>query len=412
MVVQFGVETRDAAKTALNVCVQAKNSTLTRNGLTPEQAVFGRALRWPGVAGTADEDELPLASLGTEGEVWLAAQIRAAARMALLSRDASDKVRRAVLRRAPAAVGELVHGTRVFFWSPHPTKGRQRQDALRWRGPATVIARESIGRYYVGWRSRVSLVAKDQIRLATMEEAAAHDVIGKDMAMTADPKSYQDMTGAPAPTRRHEERHTPPVAPVLPALQDMPRVVRALENVTNEDEQKEKEQERALADHVQQDPTEAVVAQVPSVASVSQQPLALMDESAGVGQFSAQKRGMLLEDLPQSTKKSKVGAAQLPHLVMFLLREAGDDIWLPQGELDGLASLTGFRDTGACVHRQPRRRLLEHERHSQARRLTLMRNQKTQEMEALDEDPCATRRTEKIVGSWTGLTIFYEERPD
>ncbi len=48
--------------------------------------------------GTTDEDEIPLAALGTEGEAWLASQIRAAARMALLSRDASDKIRRATLR--------------------------------------------------------------------------------------------------------------------------------------------------------------------------------------------------------------------------------------------------------------------------------------------------------------------------
>ena len=121
--------------------------------------------------------------------------------MALLSRDASDKIRRATLRRAPAAVAELTPGTRVYFWSPHPMKGRRRQDALRWRGPATVIARESVGRYYVGWRSRVLLVAKDQLRLATAEEATAHEVIGKDMAMTADPKCYQSTATGEKATR-------------------------------------------------------------------------------------------------------------------------------------------------------------------------------------------------------------------
>ena len=141
--------------------------------MTPEQAVFGRALRWPCAVGTADEDEIPLAALGTYRDTWLAAQIRAAARMALLSKDASDKIRRATLRRAPGVAGDLAPGTRVYLWSPHPINGRQRQDALRWRGLATVIARESVGRYYIGWRFRVLLVATDHIRLATMEEAVA-----------------------------------------------------------------------------------------------------------------------------------------------------------------------------------------------------------------------------------------------
>ena len=121
MVKQFGIEGRSSAKFLLNLCTQAKNATLTRNGMSPEQAVFGRSLRWP-LVGTTDEDEIPLAALGTDGEAWLASQIRAAARMALLSRDASDKIRRATLRRAPGVVGELAPGTRIYFWSPHRAK--------------------------------------------------------------------------------------------------------------------------------------------------------------------------------------------------------------------------------------------------------------------------------------------------
>ena len=129
-------------KLVLCVCTQAKNATMTKNGMTPEQSVFGRALRWPCAAGTADEDEIPLAALGTDGEAWLAAQIRAAARMALLSRDASDKIRRATLRRAPRVVGDLASGTRVSFWSPHPI--RHVSDKMFYNGVA--LRRRSLGK--------------------------------------------------------------------------------------------------------------------------------------------------------------------------------------------------------------------------------------------------------------------------
>ena len=231
MVTQFGTEGRERVKLVLNVCTQAKNATMTRNGMTPEQAVFGRALRWPCAAGTSDEDEIPLGALGTDGEAWLAAQIRAAARMALLSRDASDKIRRATLRRAPGVVGELTPGTRVYFWSPHPIKGRHRQDALRWRGPATVIARERFGRYYLGWRFRVLLVAKDQIGLATMEEAAASHSIARDMAMTdIGQRFYKEMTGAASPVRTQEDV---PQGPALPAPGSLPDGVHALQDVAS-----------------------------------------------------------------------------------------------------------------------------------------------------------------------------------
>ena len=147
--------------------------------MSPEQGVFGKSLRWTEF-GTNDDDECPLAALGADGEAWKTSQIRAAAKMALLSRDASDKLRRAMLRRAPAALGELTAGMRVYFYSPHPMKGRRRVDPHCWRGPATVIARESPGRYYIGWRARVLLVSKDQLRMATAEEAAAAEVIGKE----------------------------------------------------------------------------------------------------------------------------------------------------------------------------------------------------------------------------------------
>jgi hypothetical protein len=228
------------------------------------------------------------------------------------------------------------------------------------------------------------LVAKDQLRLATTEEAAAHEVIGKDMAMTADPKCYQDMTGAPPPARRQPAA----AAPVLPPLQNLPSAVRVLQNVPNAEQEKEKEQERLLNDFVQQDPTEAAVAQVPlALPEPRQATLALMDESPDDGRLSAQKRGMLLDDVPQSMKKSKVGAAQFPYLVMFMIQGNGADLWLKRGELDGLGSLTGFKVTGARVHRRPRRKPFEHEKHRHARRLTLMCAQKTQEIEALDEGP-------------------------
>ena len=37
---------REKAKLALAVCMKATNATMTRAGLTPEQAVFGKSLRW------------------------------------------------------------------------------------------------------------------------------------------------------------------------------------------------------------------------------------------------------------------------------------------------------------------------------------------------------------------------------
>ena len=55
LVHQFGTAGSRKAKALLSFCCQAKNATMTRNGLTLEQAVFGRSLRWTESA-NADEE--------------------------------------------------------------------------------------------------------------------------------------------------------------------------------------------------------------------------------------------------------------------------------------------------------------------------------------------------------------------
>ncbi len=112
VVYEHGFKGRQQAKTALAIVLQAKNATMTRNGFTPEQAVFGRALRWTENQNRDDGDD-SLAALGSSGEAWLSSQIRTSAKMALVGRDASDKLRRAAIRRAPAIKHDILPGTVV-----------------------------------------------------------------------------------------------------------------------------------------------------------------------------------------------------------------------------------------------------------------------------------------------------------
>ena len=70
---------------------------MTRNGVTQEQAVFGRTLNFTELA-NRDDDEVLMSVLGSHGVARKASQIRTAAKMMLLERDATEKVRRAMLR--------------------------------------------------------------------------------------------------------------------------------------------------------------------------------------------------------------------------------------------------------------------------------------------------------------------------
>ena len=101
--------------------------------------------------------------------------------------------------------------------------------------------------------------------------------------MTADPKCYQDMTGAPPPARRQPAA----AEPVLPPLQNLPSANRALQDVLNAEQEKETGQDRLLKDVAQQDPKEVAVAQVPlALPEPLQATLAVMNEAPDDGRLS------------------------------------------------------------------------------------------------------------------------------
>ena len=94
---------------------------MTRNGLTAEQAVFGRSLRFTELSTVDDGDDVLVSVLGASGPAWRASQIRTAAKLHLLQGDASDKVRRAMLRKAPVVMGELCPGSVSYTHLTLPT---------------------------------------------------------------------------------------------------------------------------------------------------------------------------------------------------------------------------------------------------------------------------------------------------
>jgi len=449
MVYQFGIKGSKDTKRAIAICCQAKNATMTRNGISPEQAVFGRPLRWT-ESSNKDDEEIMMSALGADGEAWKSAQIRSAARISLINRDASDKIRRALMRQAPRVIHDLCPGTRVYFWSPHPFKGRYRSDALRWRGPATVIDKESRGRYYISWRARVLLVSKDQLRYASTEEAAAADSIAKNATLTAnqsdDKKSYVDLTN---PDKM------PPKGKVIKhriKVKARPLAIKAPRD-------RRKEIAGALAEAVaasQATATEPVVA--PERAEPASSPLALGPEAdaasgnASVGRSSgdqvpmavedvqnpvevaagdddadltelaegerkrniSQIRAQALDDVPLSIKRTKyqeslAGVEHLPQLAMLCVVEAPKKSqWFDKDELAGVSTLMDKVVTGVRVHSTPRQHLFEHARFKNCNRLSVML---TESGAANLADNEAQRSRKKMPSHWVGLTFFYHDKP-
>ena len=95
-------------------------------------------------------------------------------------------------------MGDLCPGSREYFWVPTAKRGRLRNGFERWRGPATAIAKQGASRYFVAYRSKILLIAREQMRHATNLEHAAAERITDDMDLvTQDPDrsgTYQDVT--------------------------------------------------------------------------------------------------------------------------------------------------------------------------------------------------------------------------
>ena len=90
--------------------------------------MFGRSLRFTELSNVDDGDEVLVSVLGAHGPAWRASQIRTAAKLHLLQGGACDKVRRAMLRKAPVVLGGLCPGSRIYFWVPAVSRGRGRED--------------------------------------------------------------------------------------------------------------------------------------------------------------------------------------------------------------------------------------------------------------------------------------------
>ena len=215
IVSEHGTEGYKNMQAALASATAAKNATLTKDGYSPNQKVYGVELKWPSL--TDEEVGLSFAEgLSIDSEVSRAHKMRITARVALLREDVRDKVRRAILRKPAVSEGPFVPGCRIYFWVPSSQKGRYKPGGL-WRGPATVITREQSKRYFISWRGRLLLLAEENMRLATKEELALTEEVRDEMVdlgdVLRDPARsnvYQDLRSKPPPPRKRAPRKPRP----------------------------------------------------------------------------------------------------------------------------------------------------------------------------------------------------------
>ena len=259
-----GCEGYKAMQEALAAATSAKNGTLTKDGYSPNQRVFGVELRWPSLT---DEDCAPsfAEGLSIDSEVSRAHRMRTTARMALIRQDVREKMRRAILRKPAVSEGPYLSGTRVYFWVPSNQKGVRYKPGGLWRGPGTVITKEQGKKYFVSWRGRLLLLAEENLRLATKEELALTEEVKDEMTdlgdVLRDPSRsniYQDLRGKPPPPRKRAPRkkrdpEAPPEAPERKRARLMLQGTKSVRNLLK-DRMKEYLQMKRQAGGIQKKP--------------------------------------------------------------------------------------------------------------------------------------------------------------
>lgn len=215
---------RRELKLAIIAACGAKNRRPGLSGHSPRSHVFGVQDRLDGsvIDSLLDGERMPVHANALNNEDFQRAlAIREAASKAVVHLDHSEKYHEAISRLPLPEHGPFLPGAQVYYWqaqgAAHRSKGRRRRQHDRWRGPATVIGRETREdgqrtAYWLSHGGRLRLVAAAHIRTASREEQLADSEIMKklteisnDLQVDRSQLVYDNLTGQEDPDESDDE---------------------------------------------------------------------------------------------------------------------------------------------------------------------------------------------------------------
>ena len=455
-------------KESLAAAVQAKNQTITRCGFTPYQAVFGRTPLFPDILDDETTGNLALReSLTMEGEVQRGAEMRAAARIALLRQDCQDKLKRA-LRRWPRQEEKIFSpGEMVYFYSPQPKASRFKRDGGAWRGPAVLLMREGHEKYYISWRGRCLLVAAPNLRSASALEAGdyrgrleeMHDLQG---SWKDEERQVEDVTHNPPPEEEEKlEVGWQPQEEVIvqkkgglrkERAKEIARSLRGLRKVQKTIHKEKSHKERARFQeaikkkkkemHIEGDEEKEVSddegtlkkQEAEATNELNRQILEQIEKTLGPRSDEGFKKRLhdhLQDDVPMQFKYQKVDQErsvpgglseeelrqrfrpEILHYAMLNLSQpqVRANEWASRKEVTQMSQLLDLPITSIRYHTAPRKKLQKPPKRNGRRRITLIFGEETGTAMICQEEPweVEARPNRKAPHSWRGATFFVRE---
>ena len=473
LVWQYQAKGRAEMKDTMVAAVQGKNQTITRGGFTPYQMVYGRAPLFPDLLEEDGTGNLALReSLTQEGEVQRCAEMRAAARVALLRQDCQDKLKRALRRWPRGQVKEFTPGEMVFFYAPKPTASRFKRDGGAWRGPAIILMKESHERYYVSWRGRCLLVAAANLRTCTSLEGG--DFRGRIQELDSlekqwdkdQQREFEDLTKVPTPPEDEEQEEMgwkPQEGIIIPTrggrkkfrAKDIAKSLKGLRKVQRtivkdkikpekiklknswrtRTERKEKPPE---AQETQEEEEQAVEMPVQEDLEAKKRAEEEMRKSFNRWLHGGQQeeeegrkkrlREFLQDDVPVSLKQRRFSEepprglteeeirhrfnANVMHytMVSLIAEKEKANQWASRQEVQKMSQLLDLPITSMRYHMAPRKRLQKPPKEGKGR-ITVMFGQETGTAMICQEDSMEvkTRPKRRVPHQWRGVTMFLRE---
>ncbi|OLQ02761.1 Copia protein [Symbiodinium microadriaticum] len=154
----------------------AVNSMTRKDGYAPNQHVFGRDVRIPGLVSSDCDPVINSALVQGESIFERRVGFRVAARKAFLEADNDMRLRKAMEHRTRPERGPYEVGQLVFLWRKNRFDNR-----AHWHGPAVVIGKAGASKVWVARGTKVYRCCPEQLRALSPDQEATVKMLPADM---------------------------------------------------------------------------------------------------------------------------------------------------------------------------------------------------------------------------------------
>ena len=159
----------------------AVNSMTRKDGYAPNQHVFGKDMRMPGMISSEPDPVINSSLVQGESLFERRMEIRTSARKAFLEADGEMRIRKSLEHRTRPERGPFNEGDLVFFWRKNRFDSKH-----HWHGPGVVIGKSGGSKVWIARGTKVYRCCPEQLRRLSPDQEAMIRLLPVDMIRVRD----------------------------------------------------------------------------------------------------------------------------------------------------------------------------------------------------------------------------------